>query len=292
MLLTTTEYARSLEALQSLLYKAPPEAKCASPHTSGTTTSSASWALHWCARHCPGCWASAVTLRELPISTGLTLTVPTQCGRWCSRNMEGRSQLSLGPGEGSRSSPRLKLAQREEVRQKAGEQVKTLAPPPSPLHSALSPQLPGGDLSQSRRGCRENQTGQEQTSEHPGQHTEALTMGQLLRMPQTCLPALGSYIISCTQYLLSIPEVSSKIISPWSVAFAFIVQSAGKHRISYKDVNSEIIWLFVIFQCLLEMRGGQHAFLIMFHQKEYRDLLNISDTAQYIMPKFQKKDSK
>lgn len=30
----------------------------------------------------------------------------------------------------------------------------------------------------------------------------------------------------------------------------------------------------------------------MFHQKEYRDLLNISDMAQYIMPKFQKKDSK
>lgn len=101
----------------------------------------ASLALRGCVRCCPGCWAPAGTLRELPVSGTRTPTVPTQCGQWCSGNKEGRPRLSPGPAEHSRSSTKLKLVGREEVReQKAGKPGKTQAPPPSPctLHSVSS----------------------------------------------------------------------------------------------------------------------------------------------------------
>lgn len=78
-----------------------------------------------------------------------TLTVPTV---WPVVQQEQGGQVSTQPGPrgGVQKLPQVEVCTAEEVRQKAGEQVKTRAPPPSPLHS--SPQLPGGDLSQNRRG--------------------------------------------------------------------------------------------------------------------------------------------
>lgn len=141
MLITITRY--SLLALGSLFDKAPPICGQMCPlHTSGTTSSFTHLVIHRCAWHCPGCWASVVTVRELPVSRGFRRNSSHRV--WLEAQQEHTEVLGAGRGLGVaglllRSCPKLKFAGWEEVsQQEAGEQVQTspaaarLRGPPAP----------------------------------------------------------------------------------------------------------------------------------------------------------------
>ena len=86
--------------------------------------------------------------------------------------------------------------------------------------------------------------GQELTSE-PRAATQA---GQLIPIPKNQTPDHRSYIISQTCRSLPHSEVfSRKYFTLKGCFYIYGAGCSGKRRISYKNVNQEIMWLFVTF---------------------------------------------